>query len=61
MRSQLKALSESRFLRSKHAVKTTEVSIFPSNIFQENEKPVGRNFPTTSHVTDILIKSQLKY
>ena len=45
MRSQLKALSESRFLRSKQAVKTTKISLFPSNIFQEDEKPaVGETF-----------------
>ena len=29
---------KSRFLNSKHAVRTTEMSLFPSNIFQENEK-----------------------
>ena len=46
MRSQLKALSESRFLRSKQAVKTTKISLFPSNIFQKNEKPG----PSTSRV-----------
>jgi hypothetical protein len=28
---------ESRFLVSKHAVKITEIIIFPSNIFQEKE------------------------
>ena len=63
--SQLKAQSESRFLISKQELKPTEISLFPSNIFQENEKPAraaGRNFPTTtSYAAAILIKSQLKY
>lgn len=31
---------ESRFLVLKHTVRTTEISLFPSNFFQENEKPV---------------------
>jgi hypothetical protein len=31
---------EPRFLVLKHAHRTTEISLFPSNFFQENEKPV---------------------
>ena len=39
MRSELNTLSELRFLGSKQAVRRTETSLFPSNKFQENEKP----------------------
>ena len=45
---------ESRFLCSKQALRTTEISLLPSKIFQENEKPAWRLVMNGTIIFDLI-------